>query len=176
MKKGTWVYRFIRMLRNRINIVRLRAWGIHPSSLVVLPGYVARDLVVGRNSYVGPGAEIGERVHIGNFVMIASDVKIVGHDHRFDVVGVPTIFSGREDVPETYIEDDCWIGARSIVVRGTRIGCGSIVAAGSVVTKDVPANSIVAGVPAKLIRNRFTAEDFSKHMTLIGQAEVNWAD
>ena len=52
------------------------------------------------------------------------------------------------------IEDDCWIAANSIILAGVTIGKGSVIAAGSVVTKDVPAYSVVAGVPAKIIKSR----------------------
>ena len=51
------------------------------------------------------------------------------------------------------IGDGCWLGARAVVLPGVRIGAGSIVAAGALVTRDVPPNSLVAGVPAKLVRD-----------------------
>jgi acetyltransferase-like isoleucine patch superfamily enzyme len=54
------------------------------------------------------------------------------------------------------IEDDCWIASNSILLAGVTIGKGSIVAAGSVVTQDVPPYSVVAGVPARVIKNRRT--------------------
>ena len=57
-KKGK-IYRLVRALRIRLNILRLRAWGIHSSSLVVFPCFISRDIVVGRHSYIGPGSEIG---------------------------------------------------------------------------------------------------------------------
>ena len=52
------------------------------------------------------------------------------------------------------IEDDCWIAANSVILAGVTIGRGSVIAAGSVVTEDVPAYSVVAGVPAKVIKSR----------------------
>jgi acetyltransferase-like isoleucine patch superfamily enzyme len=67
------------------------------------------------------------------------------------------------------IEDDVWIGYGSIVLSGVKIGRGSIVAAGSVVTKDIEPYSIVAGNPAKLIRKRFTEDEIHLHEKLINE-------
>jgi len=114
---------------------------------------------------------IGRRVHlyanvkIGHFVMIASNVAIVGGDHRFDIVGVPTRFTGRDGMEEmlTVIEDDVWIGHGAIILAGIKIGRGAVIGAGSVVTKDVPAYAIFTGVPAKLIRYRFNQEQQKLH-------------
>ena len=61
------------------------------------------------------------------------------------------------------IEDDVWIGAHSIILKGVTIGRGSVVAAGAVVTKSFPPYSIIGGVPAKLLKMRFTEEEIKKH-------------
>ena len=80
-------------------------------------------------------------------------------------MGVPLCFSGRAGLHETQtvIEDDAWIGHGAILMSGVRIGRGAIVAAGSVVTKDVPRYAIVGGVPAKVIRYRFNEEQQREH-------------
>lgn len=91
-------------------------------------------------------------INIGNYVAIAPEVCILaaGHDYR------------RRDLPDTaasiQIEDYVWIGARSIILQGVTIGEGAVVAAGSVVSRDVPPYTIVAGVPAKVIKQRITEE------------------
>lgn len=115
--------------------------------------------------FIGYKAHIYANVKIGNFVMIASNVAIVGGDHRFDVVGVPARFSGRAGLEDllTIIEDDVWIGHGAIILAGNKIGRGAIIAAGSVVTKDVPAYAIMAGVPARMIRYRFTEQQQKQH-------------
>ncbi|HEG44170.1 MAG TPA: hypothetical protein ENH94_09000, partial [Phycisphaerales bacterium] len=94
-----------------------------------------------------------------------ANVAIVGGDHRFDIVGIPSRFTGRDGMKEmvTTIEDDVWIGFGSIILAGVKIGRGAIIAAGSVVTKDVPEYAIMGGVPAKLIRDRFTEEQQKEH-------------
>jgi acetyltransferase-like isoleucine patch superfamily enzyme len=71
-----------------------------------------------------------------------------------------------DDLP-IYIEDDVWIGARSIILSGVRIGEGSIVAAGSVVTKSVPPYSIVGGVPARVIKSRWTEDQIVEHKRIL---------
>lgn len=64
----------------------------------------------------------------------------------------------------TIIESEVWIGQSAIILSGVVIGRGAIVAAGSIVTKDVPRYSVVAGVPAKIIRKRFSNEEERKHI------------
>ena len=78
--------------------------------------------------------------------MLANDVHILGGDHSYDKAGVPIIFSGRGTLKETIIGDDVWIGAYSIIMSGVRIGNGAIIAAGSVISRDVPAYSIVGEI------------------------------
>ena len=122
-------------------------------------------ITAGDYVFIGLNAHIYANVQIGNFVMLASYVAIVGGDHRFDVVGVPVRFTGRAGFEKllTVIEDDVWIGHGCIIMAGVRIGRGAIVAAGAVVTKDVPPYAVVGGVPAKLIRYRFTPEQQQRH-------------
>ena len=90
---------------------------------------------------------------------------LLGGDHRFDVVGVPMRFTGRDGLEElqTIIEDDVWVGHGATIMAGVKIGRGAIIAAGSVVTKDVPAYAIVGGIPAKLIRLRFNEQQQKQH-------------
>lgn len=92
-------------------------------------------------------------VRIGNDVRIASHVMIIGANHRFDDVDKPIAKQGivRKSV---VIEDDVWIAGRVNILAGVTVGRGSVVAAGAVVTHDVPPYSVVAGVPAKVIKQR----------------------
>jgi acetyltransferase-like isoleucine patch superfamily enzyme len=124
------------------------------------------DIRIGEWCYVGEGSRIwsASSIHICDRVLISYNVSILDslthpidfkerHQHFRDIVttGHPTeIDLGGRPV---YIEDDVWIGASSCILRGVRIGRGAIVAAGSVVTKDVPPMVIVAGNPAKIIRS-----------------------
>jgi virginiamycin A acetyltransferase len=105
-----------------------------------------------------------EKLQIGFYVSIASDVKfILGGNHKFDVFMTYPLRSYLIDknIVEAItkgpiiIGDDVWIGCNSIILSGIKIGQGAIVAAGSVVTKDVPPYAIVGGSPAQIIRYRF---------------------
>lgn len=120
---------------------------------------------VGDYVFIGVRAHLYANVTIGHFVMLASDVAIVGGDHRFDVVGVPMRFTGRDRLEErmTFIGDDAWVGHGVIIMAGVTIGRGAVVAAGSVVTKDVPPYAIVAGVPAKVLKYRFDEQQQKLH-------------
>ena len=105
------------------------------------------DLAKGVMITTGGGVVIGDRTLIGYRTIILSS------NHSIPPVGEPFPISG-DDHAEVVIEEDVWIGAAAIITPGIRIGKGAVVAAGSVVTKDVPPNAIVGGVPAKLIRFR----------------------
>ena len=109
---------------------------------------------------------------IGKKVVFGPKPTIITGDHRIDVIGKHLIdVTEQEKLPENdlpvTIEDGCWIGANVTILKGVTIGRGSIVAAGSVVTKSCQPYSIVGGVPAKVIRMRFTPEEIAKHEELL---------
>jgi len=115
-----------------------------------------RCVQIGDGSAIGSRCLIATDVLIGRDVMFAAEVGVVGRDaHKYQHVGVSMIRAPRGDRLLTVIEDDVWIGFRAIVLSGVRIGTGAIVAAGSVVTRDVPSFAIVAGVPARAVGWRF---------------------
>jgi acetyltransferase-like isoleucine patch superfamily enzyme len=127
--------------------------------------WISRDFRIGPYSFIGQGCTICPGVSVGAYVMFATQVSILSGDHRTDLPGVPTMFSGRPPRKETVIEDDAWIGHRAIVFSGVTIGRGAIVASGAVVTKDVEPLTIVAGVPARFVRRRFkNAEEDRIHL------------
>ena len=129
------------------------------------------DIKLGHNVQFGHDCRIDTSAMIGNNVLIASDVRLVGrHDHDISVPG-QTIWNGSKlhDDP-IVVEDDVWIGEGCIILGGTTIGKGSVVAAGSVVTKDVPACMIVAGNPARAIRPRFDdKEQENAHLAFLSK-------
>lgn len=112
-------------------------------------------LKVGNNSSIGPYAYIGcsGYIEIGDNVMMSPRVSIYSENHIFENTKVPMIEQG---VKRSFvkIEDDCWIAANAVILAGVTIGKGTVVAAGSVVTRDVPPFSVVAGNPAKIIKSR----------------------
>jgi acetyltransferase-like isoleucine patch superfamily enzyme len=121
----------------------------------VLLAEAGEGMKVGDHSNIGPYSFIGcsGYVEIGSNVMMGPRVNLLAENHNFDRTDVPMKEQGvtRSTI---VIEDDCWLGANSSVLAGVRIGRGSIVATGAVVTKDVPPYSIVGGVPARVIRSR----------------------
>lgn len=152
------LYLVLRNGRNRVNILRKRLRHVHPTAYVHASAHVAPDLVAAPYVFIGRGCDIAPRVTIGRYTMLAPEVAIVGDDHRWDEPGVPMQFAGRPPQHATTIGDDVWIGHGAVVMRGVTIGDGAIVAARAVVTKDVPAFEVWAGVPAKKIRPRFATE------------------
>ena len=100
--------------------------------------------------------------------MIASYAAFLNSDeHQYDVVGRTMWESGKGHQFEIVVEDDVWIGHGAIILAPVRIGRGAIVAAGSVVTKDIPPYAIVAGVPAKILKMRFSHEQILEHERLL---------
>lgn len=141
---------------------------VHPTFYMASSVQVSSDLVAHEYSFVNLRCLIGPRVTLGRYAMLAPEVAIVGGDHRTDIVGSPIIFSGRPNMPETIVGDDAWIGYRVIIMAGVRIGQGAIVAAGAVVTSDVPAYAIYGGVPARKIGERFCTEaDRERHSAML---------
>nr|WP_232001514.1 Vat family streptogramin A O-acetyltransferase [Proteiniphilum saccharofermentans] len=129
---------------------------------------------------------LGDKLIIGKFCAIGSNVQFImnGANHKMDGISTfPFNIFGRnwsvitptpEQLPfkgNTVIENDVWIGYKATIMPGVNIGNGAIIAAHSVVTKDVEPYSIVGGNPAKLIRKRFTDEQIKK---LLDIAWWNW--
>lgn len=116
--------------------------------------FTGSRLSLGDRSGLGVDCWIRGDVTIGNNVMMATRVIIYGRDHAFGDTSVPMMDQGMGDFAPIVIEDDVWIGAAAIILKGVRVGRGAIVAAGAVVTKDVPPYAIVGGNPARIIRSR----------------------
>lgn len=117
-------------------------------SLFIYPNRVS----IGDRCYIGRFSYLDGDIYIGNYTMLASNVAIVGGDHVFSNPDILMIDSGREHWRTTRIGSNCWIGHGAIIINGINIGDNSVVAAGSVVVKDVPSNVIVAGNPARVIK------------------------
>lgn len=122
---------------------------------------------------VGDYVRIGERasfqvwkaqLHIGNKVLFGPNVTIRGGIHPYYVAGrflydISEDEKGPNDDADVYIEDDVWVGCNVTILKGVKIGRGAIIGAGAVVTKSVAPYTIVGGIPARKIKNRFATED-----------------
>ncbi len=131
LNKLLWLQRLLVRIRIRYYT---RFWGmdIHPNVRISTSAKLDKTYPVG--------------VHIDEWTYIAFGAAILSHD------------MARNLKVHTYIGKCCFIGARSIILPGVRVGDGSVVAAGSVVTKDVPPGSIVAGNPAVIVRSGIDAD------------------
>lgn len=109
------------------------------------------DVIIGNNTRVGLHNTIIGPVTIGSHVNLAQGITVTALNHNFSVSTQPIDQQGVSTNPIT-IEDDVWIGANAVILPGVTIGTHCVVAAGAVVKKDVPSHSLVAGVPAKVIK------------------------
>jgi acetyltransferase-like isoleucine patch superfamily enzyme len=155
--------------------VLLAGWDVHVGSDASF--WAPDGISIGNCVYIGKRVLIECNSQIGDYVLIANNVAFVGrNDHDFREVGVPVRFApwiGSRGCRSKYrdekvvVESDVWIGYGAIVLSGVHLGRGSIVAAGSVVTKDVSPYSIVGGNPAKEIGRRFTDDEIMRHESSI---------
>ena len=108
---------------------------------------IGRDCLVGEYSVIRGqgGVEIGDRVYTSPFT------QIIAVNHVFDDPRRPFVDQGIT-AEGIFIEDDVWLGAGAVITDGVRVGRGAVVAAGAVVTGDVPAHTVVGGVPARVIK------------------------
>jgi len=174
------MFKYLKKIRNII-LVRI-IWrnyqigaNFHAGRKVFL--WAKNGIKIGDNFYIGKYSIIECDAVIGDNVIFANNVSLIGkYDHHYQQIGIPIRLSSQiRDKnynwkglnQQIIIEEDVWVGLGTIILSGVHIGEGSIIAAGSVVTKDIDPYSIYGGNPAKKIRNRFENEnDKSMHISL----------
>lgn len=116
--------------------------------------YGRGDVRIGRDSWIGPRvrfySDVSASISIGSRCDIGPEVSFVTGSHN---IGNAYRRAGSGYCRDIVIGDGCWIGARAIILGGVRIGDGSVIGAGAVVVRSVPPNCIVAGVPARKLRD-----------------------
>ena len=174
------MFKFLKRSRN-LYLIKLR-WkqykigaNFHAGRGVVL--WAKNSISIGNNFYIGRYSQIECDTEIGNNVIFGNNVALVGkYDHHYEQVGVPIRlasqirdhnYSWKGLNSKVIIEDDVWVGYGSIIISGIKIGCGSIIAAGSVITKDVESYAIVGGNPAKFIKYRFDETEIKEHENIL---------
>lgn len=136
--------------------------------------YAGNDIGVGANSlFMCTRAKI----YIGDHVMFGPGVSVITGGHRIDLVGkYMTSVTNDEKLPENdqdiIFEGDNWIGANAIILKGVTIGKGSVIAAGSVITNDIPEYSVWGGIPGCFIKNRFKDDDLVLHKKIINEKRI----
>lgn len=160
--------------RVRIWILKITVWKrfdfgeyFHAGRSVVL--WAPDELKIGKHVYIGRNSQVECNAVIGDYVIMANNVSLVGrYDHNYQQVGIPVRqakqvrdadYDWKGKGLKVEIEDDVWIGYGVIILSGVKIGEGAVVAAGSVVTKDIMPYGIYAGSPAKKIADRFACEE-----------------
>lgn len=131
---------------NRINIMQFNKFYAHDGSIDI-----GSDVAINSNTQIG--AADGGKIVIKDNVIIGPNVVLRASDHNFESIDLPIRDQGHTG-GDIFIENDVWICANVVITKDVRVGAHSVIGAGSVVTSDVEPYSIVAGVPAKLIRKR----------------------
>lgn len=134
-----------------------------------------KNIVLGNNIVIGPGATFVaslSNIIIGDNVMFGPNVTIIAGNHSSHIIGkFLTDYKILDKLPgddkSVIIENDIWVGTNVTILNGVTIGRGSIVAAGSVVIKNVKPYSIVGGVPSKFIKLRWSIEEILKHEEIL---------
>ena len=171
-----WMFRMY-AVRENVSLGR----GVHIGPGTILSS--ACGLSVGDGTYIGKGCTIQVSGSIWRGTLIANRVGIVGKlDHDFSAIDFPIGFapwigaaeSGLRGTDEVFIGEDVWIGFGAVVLSGVTVGRGAIVAAGSAVTKDVPAYAIVGGNPARILANRYDPDEIERHEVATEAFWNNW--
>lgn len=175
------VFLFYRRICRRIRMLLMRRlFKSYGENFVFDPEgvYSFETISVGDDVYIGPGAKLSaseSSITFGNKIMLGPNVVMMGGDHNASQVG-KFMYDVKEKLPENdlpiIIKDDVWIGTCAVILKGVTVGEGSIIAAGSLVIKDVPPYTIVGGVPAKVLKERFTSEELEEHRRLIYNART----
>lgn len=137
--------------------------------------YGSKNLTIGNDVGIGEGALFmctRAKITIGDHVMFGPRVTVITGGHRMNLVGrymtsVTEAEKEAGDDRDIIFKGDNWIGANATVLRGVTVGEGAVIAAGAVVTKDVPPYAIVGGVPARVLKMRFTEDEIKQHTELL---------
>ena len=153
---ANWLRSFIRFKIRQRWIKTSGMTRIHSTVHLNAPNKI---MTFGHHVQLGPHCHVSADIHFGNYVLCAAHVSFIGkNEHSYNYSGDTIWESPRGNDKPTIIGNDVWIGHGAIIIGGIKIGDGCVIAAGSVVTKDIPPFSIVGGNPAKVLKNRFESE------------------
>lgn len=130
------------------------------------------SIEIGENVFIGSRAYFAGNISIGNNIMFGPNVTILDGDHLFGVIGESVRFLKpilNENSKKVTIEDEVWCGASAIILKGVTLGMGSVIGAGSIVSKDIPPFTIAVGNPCKPVKLIFTDEELRRHLYILGR-------
>lgn len=174
IKNNTFVAGTIRLLRRvRSYYIRRGSFGLYDKSSSISIPFIHdgdRNIFIGPHVYIGPRSCLSAtnaKIIFKGHVSVGEDLTIHTGNHA-RILGLYHDQITESTKPKGYdqdviVEDDVWIGCRVTILMGVTVGRGSTIAAGSVVTKDVPPYSIVGGVPAKFIKFQYTIDEIKEH-------------
>ncbi len=120
------------------------------------------DVLIGHNTLIGMGNTIIGPITIGNNVIFAQNIVASALNHEYRDINTPILEQPILTAP-IFVEDECWIAANAVITSGVRIGKHSVIAAGAVVTKNIPPFSVAVGNPAKVIKQfNFESENWER--------------
>jgi len=135
--------------------------------------FTYKNIFIGNDVYIGQRATFistESTIHIGNKVLFGPGVTIVTGDHSISKIGV-FIKDNRTKEPEddqpVVIEDDVWVGSNVTILKGVRVGRGSVLASCALILADILPYTIVGGVPCKIIKTRFTLAQAIEHEKIL---------
>jgi len=155
---GSYIKCTKRILRRLKMVILRKYYGLNDvHQTFYLGGFkhqISPDLIAGPFTSISNNCNIYPKVTIGAYGLIASNVSILGGDHKYNKPGVPIVFSGRSELRQTIIGDDVWIGANTVILDGAILRKGCVVGAHSLVHGELKSYSINAGSPIKRIGYR----------------------
>lgn len=169
------VYKVYNRILMHLLKYQFRKCGINVLFYPIKSEFSYKNIIIGNNVFIGNGASFISSIsliQIGNNVLFGPNVSIRGGNHSSHIIGKLMFdYKIKDKLPNddepVIIDNDVWIGCNTTILKGVTIGRGSIIAAGAVVTKNLPPYSVAGGVPAKLIRKRWSKEDIIKHELLV---------
>lgn len=172
---GKIIYQLSRISNRLISNYQLSKIPVKGKSCFINgPGYFSyANIELGDNVYIGTDSTFmssDAKIIIKDMVVFGPHCFLISGNHRFDIIGKPIIGiheKRSQDDENIVIEEDCWIGANCIILKGVHIGRGSVIGAGSIVTKSIPPYSIFTN---KGLRKRFSIDDIIEHEKILYQA------
>lgn len=178
-----WIYRFLRLITFKCKWRKNNEHNNTRAECIFDINKVSVGNGTYGNLYIRTFGASNEKICIGNYCSIADGVKFIsGGDHPYDRISTFPFASYYGDIRKNcstskgtiVVEDDVWIGSNAIILSGVRIGRGSVIAAGAVVTNNIEPYSIVGGVPAKLIKMRFDSDTIGLLNTTIDYSTLTY--